>query len=104
MNRWWLRNKKEGHINPRKNLGRKPRVTQEDFEIYISENLNFTTADMGKHFNISSPGTLYWLRKFGFSYKKTFSYVEANEEKRATYQEVIKDIAKENLVYDDLQR
>lgn len=70
VNRWWLRNKKEGHINPRKNLGKKPKVTKEDFEIYISENLNFTTADMGKHFNISSPGALYWLRKFGFSYKK----------------------------------
>lgn len=70
VNRWWLRHKKEGHINPRKNLGKKPKVTKEDFEIYISQNLNFTTADMGKYFNISSPGAFYWLRKFGFSYKK----------------------------------
>ena len=70
VNRWCLRNKKEGHITPRKNLGKKPKVTKEGFEIYISQNPNFTTADMGKYFNISSPGAFYWLRKFGFSYKK----------------------------------
>jgi len=70
VNRWCLRYKKEGHIAPRKNLGKKAKVTKEDFEIYISQNPNFTTADMGKYFNISSPGALYWLRKFGFSYKK----------------------------------
>ena len=45
-------------------------MRKEDFEIYISQNQNFTTADMGKYFNISSAGALYWLRKFGFSYKK----------------------------------
>ncbi len=70
VNRWWLRHKKEGHINPRKNLGKKPKITREDFDIYISQNSNFTTADMGKYFNISSPGAFYWLRKFSFSYKK----------------------------------
>jgi transposase len=70
VNRWWVRYKKEGHINPRKNLGKKPKVTKEDFAIYISQNLNFTTADMGKHFGMSAPGALYWLRKFGYSYKK----------------------------------
>ena len=70
VNRWCIRNKKEGNINPRKNLGKKPKVTREGFEIYISQNLNFTTADMGKYFNISSAGAYYWLKKFGFSYKK----------------------------------
>ena len=34
MNRGWLRHKKDGHINLRKNLGKKPKVTKEDFEIY----------------------------------------------------------------------
>ena len=70
VNRWWLRHKKEGHINPRKNVGKKPKVRKEDFEIYIFQNPNFTTAEMGKHFGMSSPGALYWLRKLGFSYKK----------------------------------
>jgi len=70
VNRWWLRHKKEGHIRPRINLGKKPKVTEEEFKIYIAQNLNFTTADMGRYFNISSPGAFYWLRKFGFSYKK----------------------------------
>ncbi len=26
VNRWWLRYKTEGHVNPRKNLGSKPRI------------------------------------------------------------------------------
>ena len=74
VNRWWLRHKKEGHIRPRKNLGKTPKVTMDAFEIYIAQNLNFTTADMGKYFNISSAGAFYWLRKFGFSYKKKPSF------------------------------
>jgi transposase len=102
VNRWWIRYKTEGHIRPRINLGKKPKVTEEEFKIYISQNLNFTTVEMGRYFNISSPGAFYWLRKFGFSYKKkAFTYVEANQEKRYAYQEVIKDIAPQKLVYID---
>lgn len=84
VNRWCLRHKKEGHIRPRKNLGKKAKVTKEDFEIYISQNLNFTTADMGRYFNITSAGALYWLRKFGFSYKKKPSSMWKQTKKNAT--------------------
>lgn len=70
VNRWCLRHKNEGHIRPRKNLGKKASVSKVEFEGYVRANPNFTTADMGKYFNISSPGALYYLRKFGFSYKK----------------------------------
>ena len=70
VNRWWLRHKQEGHVCPRKNLGKKASVSKVEFEAYVRANPNFTTADMGKHFNISSPGALYYLKKFGFSYKK----------------------------------
>jgi transposase len=73
VNRWWIRHEKEGHIRPRKNLGKKPTVTEEAFKIYIAKNPNFTTEEMGRHFNISSPGAFYWLKKFGFSYKKKLS-------------------------------
>ena len=37
----------------------------------------------------------------GFSYKKPSPYVEASEEKRDRYQEIIKEIPKESLVYID---
>lgn len=70
VNRRCLRHKNEGHIRPRKNLGKKASVSKVEFEGYVRANPNFTTADMGKYFNISSPGALYYLRKFGFSYKK----------------------------------
>lgn len=73
VNRWWLRYKKEGHVRPRKNLGSKPKVTEEEFKIFIAQNPNFTTIDMGKYFNISATGACYWLKKFGFSYKKKSS-------------------------------
>lgn len=70
VNRWWRRHIEEGHINPRKNLGKKPKVMEEEFKLYITQNSNFTTAEIGKHFGMSAPGALYWLRKLGFSYKK----------------------------------
>ena len=70
VNRWWLRNKREGHVSPRKNMGKKPKVSKEEFEIYVAQNDDFTTAEMGKYFNITSAGALYWLKKFGYSYKK----------------------------------
>ncbi len=52
MNRLCLRHKKEGHIRLRKNLGEKPKVTKEELQIYIAQNLNFTTADMGRYFKL----------------------------------------------------
>ncbi len=76
-------------------------MSKEALEFYVSQNLNFTTADMGKYFNISSPGAWYWLRKFGFSYKKSLTYLEVKQEQRDAYQEVIKDIPPHSLVYID---
>jgi hypothetical protein len=38
--------------------------------IYVKNNPNFILLEMGKHFGMSAPGALYWLRKLGFSYKK----------------------------------
>ncbi len=76
-----------------------PSISKVEFEAYVRSNPNFTTADMRKYFNISSLGALYYLRKFGFSYKKNL-YL-ANEEKRQKYQELIQDIPNTNLVYID---
>lgn len=71
ISRWWLRYKREGHYNPRIRMGKKPSVSEKELQRYIEINPNFKTHEMGKYFGMSSVGALYWLRKLGYSYKKT---------------------------------
>lgn len=73
ISRWWLRYKREGNCAPRKRLGRAPRVSLSALKDYIEMNPNFKSADMGKHFGMSSGGAFYWLKKLGYSYKKKTS-------------------------------
>jgi hypothetical protein len=51
-------------------LGRKPRVSLGEVKRYIESNPNFRSCNMGKQFGMTGGGTLYWLKKLGFSYKK----------------------------------
>lgn len=73
ISRWWLRHKKEGHCLPRKRLGRAPRLTTEAVKAYVDTHPNFIAAEMGEHFNMTGAGALYWLKKFGYSFKKKHS-------------------------------
>ncbi|MBL3285025.1 putative transposase domain protein [Rickettsiales endosymbiont of Paramecium tredecaurelia] len=45
---------------------------------------------MGERFGRSAAGVLYWFRKLGYRCKKTFTHMEASEEKHNTDQEAIK--------------
>lgn len=67
---WYKRYKLEGHYKPRKVVGKKARIRDQEIAIYISENPNFILSEMGRHFGMSASGALYWLRKLGYSYKK----------------------------------
>ena len=67
---WYLRYQSEGHYKPKKNLGKKPRLTSEDVDNYIKKNPNFKLEEMGKYFKMSYVGAYYWLKKFGYKYKK----------------------------------
>ena len=67
---WYKRCKSEGNYLPRKVRGKKGRVSEQDVVTYVKNNPNFILLEMGKHFGMSAPGALYWLRKLGFSYKK----------------------------------
>jgi transposase len=73
VGRWWLRYKSEGHYSPRIRPGKRPSVTLEQIEEYVKLNADFTSVEMGKHFNMTGSGALYWLKKLGFSYKKKLS-------------------------------
>jgi transposase len=67
---WYKRYKSEGHYLSRKVGGKKGRVSEQEVATYIKNNPNFILSEMGKHFGMSGPGALYWLRKLGYSYKK----------------------------------
>ena len=67
---WYKRYKSEGNYLPRKVGGKKGRISEQEVALYVNNNPNFILSEMGKHFGMSAPGALYWLRKLGYSYKK----------------------------------
>jgi transposase len=70
---WYKRYKSEGNYYSRKVGGKKGRISSQDVATYVNNNPNFILSDMGERFNMSSAGAHYWLRKFGYSYKKKSS-------------------------------
>ena len=70
VNSWWLRYCSEGHVNPRVRVGAKPSIAREEFISFVKANPNLDAEEIGAHFGISKTGAWYWLKKFGFSYKK----------------------------------
>lgn len=62
-------------------------------------NPDLKLLDIGTRFNISKGYAGRVLKKLGYSYKKSFAYLEANKEKRERYLEQIKEIPQEKLVY-----
>ena len=101
-NRWWQRYKKEGHVNPRMNLGRKAKIDKAELKKYVDAHPDSRLCDISLKFMVSINAIHRWLKKLGYSYKKkAFTYVEASEEKRNAYQETIKDISPRSLVYID---
>ena len=81
---WYKRCKSEGNYLPRKVRGKKGRVSEQDVVTYVKNNPNFILLEMGKHFGMSAPGALYWLRKLGFSYKKSL-YLLGSKRRKASY-------------------
>ena len=72
---WYKRYKSEGHYLARKVGGKKGRITSQDVESYVNSNPDFTLLEMGVHFNMTSVGAHYWLKKLGYSYKKKPSLI-----------------------------
>ena len=70
VNRWWLRHKKEGHVNPRKHLGSKSKIDKSQLIKYVQSNANCRLSDLGLIFKVSGESIYYCLKKLGFSYKK----------------------------------
>ena len=67
---WYKRYKQEGHYLAKKVGGKKARFTTQEIADYVEANPNCTLLEMGNHFNMTSVGAYYWLKKLGYSYKK----------------------------------
>lgn len=70
VNTWHLRYKNEGHYRPKLRLGAKPTIEPERFVHDMNAHPHARSEDIAREFNISASGARYWLRKFGYSYKK----------------------------------
>lgn len=70
VNAWNARYRKEGTCAAKKIPGAKPKINTEEFIEYVEANPNMRSRDIGKKFNMTDGGALYWLKKLGFRYKK----------------------------------
>jgi hypothetical protein len=73
-----LRYKREKSYTTRIRMAKKPRLKEEGLKEYIVRNPCFNTNHMGEHFNMKGSEAHYWLKKLDYTYKKTFTYLEAN--------------------------
>lgn len=71
VNKWHLRYKNEGHYLPKVRLGAKSNIEPESFIEYVKNHPDSRSEDIAREFSISASGARYWLRRFGFSYKKS---------------------------------
>lgn len=70
INRWSVRYKTEGTIEPKIRLGLKSKVNKKELEEFVKNNPNTTLAKAGIKFGITAWQVGRILRKLGFSYKK----------------------------------
>jgi transposase len=66
-----MRYRREGNCLPKKRLGARSKVNQEALIDYITINPDVKLKDLSKEFGVSLWGVYYWLRKLGYSYKKS---------------------------------
>jgi transposase len=80
--RWRKRYLELGHCQPKKNLGKKPRIDIVDFEKYVRENPDKTLKQIGEHFEMTDVGALYYMNKINFRYKKKSLVTERRHKNR----------------------
>ena len=83
---WHKRMQEEGHCRERKRMGKKPRLTRDEFLQYIAENEGCTLLQVGRHFKMTDVGAYYYMKKFGLRFKKRAALSRGlPEEKRAIF-------------------
>ena len=67
---WDKSYKTHGHCKAKVRIGKKPSIDKKAFVNYVKANPNMRSEDIGKAFNLSKSGALYWLKQLNCSYKK----------------------------------
>jgi len=70
INRWCVRNGKEGSYAARPRLGYKSKVDKLAMEDFVKANPNIKLSELGVRFSISAWHAGRILKQLGFSYKK----------------------------------
>ena len=67
---WHRRYLELGHVGNMPYLGKRPRVSNEEFAKYIELHPDETLKEISAYFGITAVGALYYMRKCGIKYKK----------------------------------
>jgi transposase len=67
---WYQLYLKYGYVFTQKRLGKKPRVSNEEFIKYVELHPDETLKEIGAYFGMTNVGALYYMRKTGIRYKK----------------------------------
>ena len=81
ISRWSNRYKKEGNYDAKKRLGCKSKLDYKKVELFVENNEDVKLSDIGAEFAISKGYAAVVLKRLGFSYKKTFTYVPSESRK-----------------------
>ena len=81
ISRWSNRYKKEVNYDAKKRLGCKSKLDYKKVELFVENNEDVKLSDIGAEFAISKGYAAVVLKRLGFSYKKTFTYVPSESRK-----------------------
>lgn len=99
----WIKQKREkGSLKPNKpSSTRRRKINKEDLKKYVQEHPDHYLREIAVVFNVSSGAIFKALKNMQITLKKTLLYKEREEKRRKEFQEKIKSIAKDRLVFID---
>ena len=101
LNRWRRLIETAGSLEPLPIPGRPPAIDLESLKRAIEEKPDAYLRELAEQYNCSVTAVFYAIKKLKLTYKKTFTYSEKSEEKRAEFLDKIKAIPAEKIVYID---
>ena len=79
---WYKRYLELGHVRYHLNLGKVPRISNEEFIDYVKQHSDKTLKQIGEYFGMTDVGALYYMRKTGMRYKKKSRDIKKRVQKR----------------------
>ena len=70
VRRWHRKYISTGSVLPKPFPGKKPRLQGSEFKHYVDNHPGSTLAQIGNHFKMTARGAHYYMKKFGYSFKK----------------------------------